>query len=107
MKGLGFMGKQIRPAGSTGVFVLVNAVLLLWTAPTSAQGVFGTPGAGGGGPSIGGVGAGVVFDHLQTYGPAFAVGVALCMVIGMLQFFASPNSIRREIVRAEKATPSN
>ncbi|MGU7773515.1 MFS transporter [Burkholderia sp. MR1-5-21] len=48
------------------------------------------------GGTIGGMGAGSVYDRLHTYGPAFAVGVALTALIGLLQLLASPKSIRRE-----------
>ncbi|WP_322042357.1 MFS transporter [Paraburkholderia sp. J67] len=59
------------------------------------------------GGTIGGMGAGSVYDRLHTYGPAFAVGVALTTLIGLLQLLASPKSIKREHAMAGQAASSH
>lgn len=48
------------------------------------------------GGTAGGIGAGTIFDRIHSFGPVFTFGIALAVIVAMLQLLASPHSIRRE-----------
>ncbi|WP_192938572.1 MFS transporter [Pseudomonas putida] len=56
------------------------------------------------GGTVGGVGAGAIFDHLHSYASVFPIGITLAVIIALLQLIASPHSIRRA---RQHSTPSH